>query len=33
LQGAYGRMAKNIIDRGYISEAGEILKSIDQEGA
>jgi len=29
LQGAYGRMAKNIIDRGYISEAGEILKEIE----
>jgi len=26
LQGSYGRMAQNLIDRGYLSVTGEILK-------
>lgn len=29
LQGCYGRMAKNLIDRGYLSDKGEILKTVD----
>lgn len=28
LQGSYGRMAGNLIDRGYISAQGDILKEI-----
>ena len=29
LQGSYGRMAQNLIERGYISDKGEILKTVD----
>jgi hypothetical protein len=28
LQGSYGRMAGNLIDRGYLSNKGDILKTI-----
>jgi hypothetical protein len=28
LQGSYGRMAQNLIDRGYLSAKGEILKAV-----
>jgi len=28
LQGAYGRMAVNLIDRGYLSKQGKILKAV-----
>ena len=30
LQGSYGRMAGNLIDRGYIDASGKILKDIDE---
>jgi len=29
LQGCYGRMAGNLIDRGYLSAQGEILKAVE----
>jgi len=29
LQGAYGRMAGALIDRGYLSNTGEILKEVE----
>ena len=29
LQGCYGRFAENLIDRGYLSDKGEILKSVE----
>jgi hypothetical protein len=28
LQGSYGRMAQNLIERGYLSAKGEILKAV-----
>ena len=28
LQGSYGRQAQNLIDRGYLSVKGEILKTV-----
>jgi hypothetical protein len=28
LQGSYGRMAQNLIDRGYLSIKGKILKTV-----
>jgi hypothetical protein len=28
LQGSYGRMAENLIDRGYLSAEGKILKVV-----
>jgi hypothetical protein len=31
LQGCYGRMAGALIDRGYISAKGEILKTVIEE--
>ena len=31
LQGSYGRMAKALIDRGYLSAEGEILKTAIEE--
>jgi hypothetical protein len=31
LQGAYGRMAGALIDRGYLSAKGEILKTATEE--
>jgi len=31
LQGSYGRMAKALIDRGYLSRQGEILKTATEE--
>lgn len=31
LQGSYGRFAVNLIDRGYLSTKGEILKDIESE--
>jgi hypothetical protein len=29
LQGSYGRQAQNLIDRGYLSAKGEILKEVE----
>jgi len=29
LQGSYGRQAQNLIERGYISRTGKILKTIE----
>jgi hypothetical protein len=31
LQGSYGRAANNLIDRGFISEHGDILVTFDDE--
>ena len=29
LQGSYGRMASNLIERGYLSATGKILKTVE----
>jgi hypothetical protein len=31
LQGSYGRMAGALIDRGYLSAEGNILKAVDED--
>lgn len=31
LQGCYGRMAANLIERGYLSKGGEVLRDVTEE--